>query len=82
MTGRGNLFEKRAGSGELRMAGPLRQIAGDDDQIGMCARQIGQQEFRRGLVMAPEMQIRQMGDRFHDNFGSATITRSARGRMR
>ena len=80
--GPGQFLEKRAGGGELPMAGALRQIAGDDSDVRLCLREVGQQALGRSLVMPPEMQIREMGNRSHDEPGSGTITRRARGRMR
>src|SRR5438309_11565516 len=78
----GQFLEKGAGGGELPVAGALRQVAGDDSEVRLRPGYVGQQALGRGLVVPPEMQIGEMGNRSHDKPGSATITRSAPGRMR
>jgi hypothetical protein len=39
------------------MAGALRQVAGDDNDVRFRLRYVGQQALGRGLVVPPEMQI-------------------------
>ena len=79
--GPGQFLEKCAGGGELAVTRALRQIAGDDDEVRPDLRYVGEQALGRGLVMPPEMQVRDMGDCPHEAAGSGTITRKARGWM-
>jgi hypothetical protein len=78
----GQFLQKRAGGGELPMTGALRQIAGDNCDVRLRLRYVGQQTLGCGRVVPPEMQIREMGNRSHGDAGSGTITRRARGRIR
>ena len=55
--GPGQSLEKRARGGELRMAGPLRQIPCDDDKARPYLGYVGQQPLRDDLVVPSEMQV-------------------------
>ncbi len=80
--GPGQSLEKSAGGGELPMAGALGKVAGDHSDVRLRLGHIGQQALGRGLVVPPEMQIREMRNRSQGEAGSGTITRRAHGRVR
>src|SRR5260370_5189335 len=72
--GPGQSLEKGAGGGALPTPGALRQVAGDDNDVRLRLRYVGQQALGRGLVVPPEMQIRQMSDRSHGGTGPRAPT--------
>jgi len=59
---RRQISEKRAGIRELLPMGPLREIAGDDDDVGFRGSDRGDQGRHGGAIEATEMQIGQMCD--------------------
>ena len=61
--GRGQIVEKLAGVLEFAPTRPLREIAGDDDDIGFGGLDRGDQGGQDGAIQATEMQIGKMSDR-------------------
>ena len=58
---RGKLVEIAARRGEFPAPGALRQIAGNDDDIGLGVPDGARQGGQHGIVQPAEMQIREMG---------------------
>jgi len=81
-------IEKGARLLELRRAGPLREVAGDCDEVGLDGLDRGVQRRQCGQVHAPEVQVRQVDDGAHRQAssgawaGAGTATRSAPFRIR
>ena len=62
---RRQLIEEPARRHELRPARPLREIAGDDDEVRIGTRHIASQLRDDGGVDTAEVQIGEVDDRLH-----------------
>jgi len=59
-------LEKQGRLGELRRAGPLGDVARDDDEVGPDRRKRGMEMRHHGRLVGAEMQVGNLGDGAHD----------------